>query len=544
MKKSQDYKKLLGIAVIGIVCLFGAAIFCYNNVKQTIIQNEQRSLKSLVKVNAQGVLFSLEAKRSLVYAALSGDMDNEKEITEGLLKIGERAEFIPVRDVQKQEEWKKSLCREASADPGNVLVKIVQMEEEDSYALYMAKSVSVNGYNAGCGLIEFNLDDVYQKEQALSYLESNNERYCIVKNADGTTIMPSEDAKKNISLEQTAGSGCRIEWIYEPQEGAIKRIRKLVAYETIEVGGERVTLYIIEDYDHVIQMIERIALYFSLLGGLLVLWTIGFLYKIVKQQQQEDFLMRDLQHEKALNETMKKQEGLMQKYNHSKTMSVLTGSIAHEFNNLMTPIVLYTELLEENEVVSGEMPEEISELASAAKRCGELARQLLSYSRQGRAEKVFIDYDATYAVNEAVSVVKKLIPTNIDLKTNISKKPYYIHGQAGTLNQILLNLTTNAVHAMKGGGIIRIQFGLSSEDEKNVRLIVEDTGTGISEEIRQKVFHPFFTTKGDGEGSGIGLTVVRRLVEEHGGTVRVKTEEGKGTTFIIDFPRVKSEAIK
>lgn len=228
----------------------------------------------------------------------------------------------------------------------------------------------------------------------------------------------------------------------------------------------------------------------------------------------------------------------MQKYNHSKTMSVLTGSIAHEFNNLMTPIVLYTDLLEENEVVYHEMPEEIDELKSATKRCEELARQLLSYSRQGKAEKVLTEYDATFAVQEAVNMVQKLLPSNIELKTNICKTSYYICGQLGAMNQILLNLATNAVHAMEHGGKLSIQFGLSIEDDKQVRLLVEDTGCGIPKEIKMQVFQPFFTTKQDGKGTGIGLTVVKRLTEEHGGRIRVKTEEGKGTTFILDFPRV------
>lgn len=87
-------------------------------------------------------------------------------------------------------------------------------------------------------------------------------------------------------------------------------------------------------------------------------------------------------------------------------------------------------------------------------------------------------------------------------------------------------------------GVLKIEFGLSTDDDKFVRLIVEDTGEGIPTEIRQKVFQPFFTTKKANEGTGIGLTVVRRLAEEHRGIVRVKTEIGKGTIFIVDFPYV------
>ncbi len=144
-------------------------------------------------------------------------------------------------------------------------------------------------------------------------------------------------------------------------------------------------------------------------------------------------------------------------------------------------------------------------------------------------------------MNEAVNMVRKLLPDQVELKENICKTSYYIHGQVGTLNQILLNLTTNAIHAMKNGGTLSIQFGLSTDSEQEVRLIVEDTGTGIPPEIQRQVVHPFFTTKQAGEGTGIGLTVVKRLTEEHGGSIRVKTKVGKGTKFILDFPRVGNQ---
>ena len=89
-------------------------------------------------------------------------------------------------------------------------------------------------------------------------------------------------------------------------------------------------------------------------------------------------------------------------------------------------------------------------------------------------------------------------------------------------------------------GKIKIQFGLSTQDERMVRLVVEDDGGGIPEEIQQRIFEPFFTTKEEKEGNGIGLTVVRRLTEEHGGVIRVKSQMGKGTTFILDFPWIES----
>ena len=252
--------------------------------------------------------------------------------------------------------------------------------------------------------------------------------------------------------------------------------------------------------------------------------------------------MRDFRIVIMAKKVIEEQKMLMQKYNHSKTMEVLSGAIAHEFNNMMTPIVLYAELLGENETVCREMPEEIAELMSTAKRCEELAGQLLNYSRQGRVEKLPVEYNASLAVQESVSMIERLLPKNIRLKANLCKTPYFVRGQLGSLNQILLNLSTNAIYEMKEkGGSLNIRFGLSADSDHFLRLIVEDTGNGIPAEIQRQIFRPFFTTKEMGEGTGIGLTVVKRLTEEHGGNISVQTMEGKGTRFLLEFPRVYTE---
>lgn len=540
MKEKSILKKQIAFTVVGVILLAVIAVFCYKNVENTIVENEQESLKSLAKMNAQSLQSSLEAKENLIYAVLSGDMDNQKDIEKGMLKLREKGEYIPAEELEKQETWKQEVCAGAGGNPTEVIVGPIVRTQEGYYALYMTKAVYIDGWLSGYAQIELNLDEIYADEQALSDLQMDD-WYCVVKDSDGTTVMPGNYVKKELSFTHSVGNGCVVEQVYETRDGIPQNIKKLIAYETFEIGEEDLTLYIVEDYNKVTLPLERIALYFCLLGAVILILAMWFIHKITAQQKEELLLVKELQHEKVLNETMKKQEGLMQKYNHSKTMSVLTGSIAHEFNNLMTPIVLYTDLLEENEAVYSEMPEEIDELKSAAKRCEELARQLLSYSRQGKAEKVLTDYDATYAMGEAVNIIRKLLPDNIELKVNICKTQYFICGQVGALNQILLNLATNAIHAMKDGGVLSVQFGLSTEDNNKVRLVVADTGGGIPDEVKMKIFQPFFTTKQAGEGTGIGLTVVKRLTEEHGGRVRVKTETGKGTTFILDFPRIIKE---
>mgnify|MGYP003304129707 FL=1 len=333
MEKKNILRKQAVMIITGIIGLLIISIFCYRNVGNTIVENEQESLKSLAKVNARSLDASLDSKSNLIYAVFSGDLPNVKAIENGLLKLGEKGEYIALDAIALQEAWEKEVCQRAGENPGEVVAGPIRKSERGYYVLYMTKAVYIKGKLSGYVQIELNLDEIYAEDQALSNLQVENSRYCIVK-ANETVIMPSTYSDANISLSHMAENGCTLEWVYEAEGGTPKRTRKLIAYETIKVGEEELSLYIVEDYDQVVQPIEQISLIFCLIGLAIVLFTIGFMHRLSEQQKKEALLTKELQHEKTLNETMKKQEGLMQKYNHSKTMSVLTGSIAHEFNNL------------------------------------------------------------------------------------------------------------------------------------------------------------------------------------------------------------------
>lgn len=434
---------------------------------------------------------------------------------------------------------KKAIIANEQESLKNLAKVTAQSLESNLEARKKIVNASVPGEMKNIDEIEREL--LRQEEPRLEELKLKNEGYCIIKAGDGTTIIPDDYEEEDISFSYTKENSCSVVWVYATEDGMPKRTQKLIASESFGVSMEKFVLYIVEDYDKVIRPIERMAFYFVILGIVVILFAMGFISKLGEQKKKEELLVKELQYEKKINESMKEQEGLMQKYNHSKTMSILTNSIAHEFNNLMTPVILYADLLRDNEEVYRAMPEEVTELKSATERCGELAKQLLDYSRLGKAEKVLTNYDATFAVNEAVNIAGKLVPQQIRLTKNICRTSYYVHGQIGAFNQILINLVSNAVRAMKEKGEITIQFGLSTDNNKEVRLVVKDTGEGIDRNIQRYIFQPFFTTSKDGKGMGIGLPVVKQLTEEHGGTIRVRTDKEKGTTFILDFPIMDKE---
>lgn len=238
MKDRKELKKSIIIASIGLLLLLMIAVFCYASVEKTIVGNEQESLKSLVKVSAQSMEASLKEKENLVSTLFSRDMKSEMEVEAALLKTREKGEYVVFERINQEEEWFQQVAAEASNRPWDVIVGPVQRTELGYYALYMTKAVSVNGYISGYAKIEIDLDELYIEEQALSSLELENSRYCIVKNAEGEIIMPSDYHEDNISLSQKTENGCTIEWVYETKGVTPERTRKLIAFETIGIGTE------------------------------------------------------------------------------------------------------------------------------------------------------------------------------------------------------------------------------------------------------------------------------------------------------------------
>lgn len=487
--ESKNKKSIYLLTAAGsLLLLLGIGVLCCQLVKSAAIQNEKKSLLRLAKVSANSLDNSLQAKKNLIYAAFSGDMDGEEEIQKSMIKVGEKGRYIRINDVSVQKEWIQAACGQAGKSPGEVIEDIGDSElaetDASAHKVYMTKAVYMKGSITGYVQMELELNEIY-----------------------------TVGANTSLSLTEGMENGCNVKWVYESVQGIPVKEKKLVAADSVPIGDRYLSLYLTADYNKIVKPYEYIF-WMAGLAEVLLLFLLGtVMYQEIKRMKEA--------------------------YNQSRLISTLTGAIAHEFNNLMTPIVLYTELLEENEAVYEQMPEEIKELKSSAGRCEELAGQLLQYTRLGRASKVLADYNATSAVRESLHMIERFLPDNIEIKISVSEKSYYIRGQSGAVTQIILNLSKNAIQAMKGGGTLTVQFGLSAEDNRMVRLLIKDTGTGIAPEIKRRIFEPFYTTKEKEGGTGIGLTVVKRLVEEHGGFIQVETSQSDGTCFLIDLPRVQ-----
>jgi nitrogen-specific signal transduction histidine kinase len=237
-----------------------------------------------------------------------------------------------------------------------------------------------------------------------------------------------------------------------------------------------------------------------------------------------------------------------------ESIGTLAGGIAHDFNNILTAIVGYGYMAQMNMGPDDPQRKNIEHMLEGADRAAHLTKDLLIFSRKQVSEKEPVD------LNEIVSIVEKflmrIIGEDIICKITLHCEPIVVLADMHQLEQVLMNLATNARDAMPGGGNLMIDTGLISlghnfiashgygKPGKYALLTVADTGKGMDEDTRKKIFEPFFTTKEVGKGTGLGLAVVYGIIKEHEGYINAYSKPGIGTTFKIYLPLISSDVRK
>ena len=234
-----------------------------------------------------------------------------------------------------------------------------------------------------------------------------------------------------------------------------------------------------------------------------------------------------------------------------EAIGTLSGGIAHDFNNILTVILGYAELAKIDISDSERVKNNINEVLKAGNRAKDLVMQILAFCSKTEQSRLPVKMHAL--ITETVDFLRATIPTTIKIELNIDANCGYILADPTQIHQILMNLCTNASHAMEDeGGILRIEAGvidLSKDDLENgpnqkpgsyIWLSIKDTGVGIKPEHFDRIFDPYFTTKAIGKGSGMGLAVVHGIVKSHDGRITVKSTPGRGTTFKLLFPKFEA----
>ena len=227
----------------------------------------------------------------------------------------------------------------------------------------------------------------------------------------------------------------------------------------------------------------------------------------------------------------------------------LAGGVAHDFNNILAVIMGYSDLTMERLGPDHVLKNNLETIRSAAEQAAGLTRQLLIFSRKQTVQPVVLDLNDV--VKDLDKMLRRLIDENIEMTIVPGKQIGRIKADSGYVGQVLMNLVVNARDAMPNGGKLTIATDNVTLDENYARthpgaipgdyvmLSVSDTGTGMTDEVKARLFEAFFTTKPKGKGTGLGLATCQTIVQQSGGHIGVDSEVGKGTTFKIYFPRVE-----
>ena len=259
-----------------------------------------------------------------------------------------------------------------------------------------------------------------------------------------------------------------------------------------------------------------------------------------------------MQQVKEAETAKRRAERQMQKAQHLQAIGTLAGGIAHDFNNILYGIIGYAQLAIDDAPADSVLHDNLNEILQGSHRAKELVAQILAFSRQGETEKKPIK--PAPLIKEALKLIRASLPATIAIRTRISATSETIVANPTQIHQVVMNLCTNAAHAMppKAGVIyVSLEIETVTVEEEGlhgtilpgiyVRLRVADNGAGIPEDVRHRICDPFFTTKQQGEGTGMGLAVVLGVVQSHGGGIRVRSAPGEGTRFDILLPAVPRE---
>ncbi len=265
-------------------------------------------------------------------------------------------------------------------------------------------------------------------------------------------------------------------------------------------------------------------------------------------------IVDDITDLKLVEKERQKLESQLQQNRKMEAIGTLAGGIAHDFNNILGAIIGYTEMARDDSPAKSSVVRDLDKVLEASDRAADLVKQILAFSRQDKTECILLQ--PASMVNKAVTMLRPIIPTTIQVTQNIDPATSLILANPTQVQQILMNLCSNAFHAMEEtGGRLDISLKetyLSREDLTHeprvkagtfIQISVCDSGSGMTSEVKAKIFNPYFTTKKTGKGTGMGLSIVHGIVKDYGGFITFYSEPDEGSAFHIFLPVVNNEVL-
>lgn len=352
------------------------------------------------------------------------------------------------------------------------------------------------------------------------------------------------DLERLIRHQKQGREGVEIYHSYWWADEKPTRVRKISAYTPVFIENDFLIVSAVADYAELWQPVFWSSTALATAAILVTLGVMGILFHRRRENQRQ--IQRENIYLKELNRSMDEMNRRQEELQHSQRLQLigtLTGGIAHEFRNLLTPIMGYSGLLRETLPPDSPIREDIDEIYTSAVRAKEIIQQITSLSRKN-LDPAFKPLRLDEVMPRILKVADSTKPAGASMEMDVDFGGAEIMGNKTQLNQIILNLCNNAFQALPDGtGKLQVTGRTQRENGAEYAVLTfTDNGEGIEPERLERIFDPFFTTKRVGEGTGLGLSVVQNIVDLHQGVISVDSTPGRGTTFTVRFPTIVAEA--
>lgn len=561
-KKKQ---KTYSVVIVGILLLtalgIGLVLEAYRNYRSDFIQiqdEKQRQLAQAVDRNVGSLLDQCEdgltymqAQEGFAAAEATWLRDGDpkvllEEIRQSyLVQNGLVTDVVVLRDgkaVLSMQEKDDYIFYDADGSGQRICL------DGDKHA-YLAMVASGRGKNNYAAIVD--IEKIYQAVSVEELAEADQLllldrthsimlHFCVdeqkVKATKIEACPKREDFRLLIADDEAGTQACHT-FVYQTQRMNEGYNAHIVTLPVAKAANGSFAIGLISNIDKALQPLQTASLRW-LTGGLVVLLGISLLLVMLLHYKRRDAqIARELELLRQKNQSMEELNRKTREMAHHQRLEMigtLASGVAHEFNNLLTPIMGYSMLsLEQLPPDQEAVYDNILEIYNTSHKAREITAQLSQYARKAGNE-VKEELRVDRLLSEVLRVAMPACPEGVKVDLRSDCGGAAIYGNETQLSQLFLNLILNAFHAMgEGEGRLTISGGV---ERGQVRIVLQDTGCGISEEVLPRIFEPFFTTKEGGQGTGLGLAIVQQIAEDHQGHIEVVSREGEGSRFTVYLP--------